>query len=64
MSALSQELTLVTQKQEDIKSQIQSAREANQAELIQTLQAELEQMQSRQLQLYTEQSELIRKSRR
>ncbi|KAK3106615.1 hypothetical protein FSP39_023686 [Pinctada imbricata] len=64
MTTLSQELTIATQKQEELKTQIQAAKDGGQEDLVQSLTTELEQAAAKQLQLYTEQSELIRKSRR
>lgn len=64
MSALMSELTMVTHNQEMLKGQLNTARENDQTELVNTLQAEIDTATARQLQLYTEQGELIRKQMR
>lgn len=61
MSTLMSELTMVTHNQEMLKGQLNTARENNQTDLVNSLQAEIDTATARQLQLYTEQSELIRK---
>eukprot|EP00105_Crassostrea_gigas_P009138 XP_011423951.1 PREDICTED: NGFI-A-binding protein 1 isoform X7 [Crassostrea gigas] len=64
MSALMAELTMVTHNQEMLKGQLNTARENNQTDLVNSLQAEIDTATAKQLQLYTEQSELIRKQMR
>lgn len=64
MSALMSELTMVTHNQEMLKGQLNTARENNQTDLVNSLQAEIDTATAKQLQLYTEQSELIRKQMR
>ncbi|XP_055995872.1 NGFI-A-binding protein 1-like isoform X2 [Ostrea edulis] len=64
MSRLMAELTVVTQNQEMLKAQLVTAKENNQTDLVNSLQTQIEQATASQLQLYTEQSELIRKQRR
>jgi hypothetical protein len=64
MSRLMGELTVVTHNQEMLKAQLITAKENNQTDLVNSLQTQIEQATATQLQLYTEQSELIRKQRR
>lgn len=64
MSALMAELTMVTHNQEMLKGQLNTARENNQTDLVNSLQTEIDTATAKQLQLYTEQSELIRKQMR
>ncbi|XP_033732179.1 NGFI-A-binding protein homolog [Pecten maximus] len=63
---LSQELLLINQRQEDLKAQLQTAKEAGSvdSEVNRSLQAELEQTNVRQLQLLAEQNEIIQKHKR
>ncbi|XP_069121922.1 NGFI-A-binding protein homolog [Argopecten irradians] len=63
---LSQELLLITQRQEDLKAQLQTAKESSdvESEMFKSLQTELEQTTVRQLQLLAEQTEMIQKHKR
>ncbi|XP_078332014.1 NGFI-A-binding protein 1-like isoform X3 [Crassostrea virginica] len=64
MSSLMSELTMVTQNHEVLKGQLTTAKENNQTDLVNSLQTQIDQVTARQVQLYTEQSELIRKQMR
>ncbi|XP_061181417.1 NGFI-A-binding protein 1-like isoform X2 [Saccostrea echinata] len=64
MTRLMAELTVVTHNQEMLKTQLNTAKENNDMDLVNSLQSQIEQVTAQQLQLYTEQSELIRKQRR
>lgn len=64
MSTIHQDLANISQSQEDLRVRIASAKDAEDFARIQPLQAELETLTSQQLQLLTEQSEIIRKQRR
>ncbi|XP_013381464.1 NGFI-A-binding protein 1 isoform X2 [Lingula anatina] len=64
MTQINQELHEVAQQQEEVKTQIQLARDEENFPRIHELQTELENLTSKQLQLLTEQSEIIRRQRR
>ncbi|XP_060077819.1 NGFI-A-binding protein 1-like [Ylistrum balloti] len=63
---LSQELLLITQRQDDLKAQLQTAKESGgvDSEVYRSLQSELEQTTVRQLQLLSEQNEIVQKHKR
>ncbi|XP_021345131.1 NGFI-A-binding protein 1-like isoform X4 [Mizuhopecten yessoensis] len=63
---LNQELLLITQRQEDLKAQLQTAKETGgvDTEVYRSIQVELEQTTVRQLQLLSEQNEIIQKHKR
>ena len=58
------ELTMVTQNHEVLKGQLTTAKENNQTDLVNSLQTQIDQVTARQVQLYTEHSELISKQMR
>lgn len=60
---ISQELSLISEKQEQIVSDLESAKESQDMDKVDSLQLQLEQITNKHLQLLTEQSDLLRKQR-
>lgn len=64
MIELNAELKKVALNQEQVKAQIQQAKEAEEFLLLQELQTELERLTTKQLLVMTEQSDIIKKQKR
>jgi len=66
MTTVNQELILITQRQEDLKAQLQNVKDSGgtDVDLVKSLQTELDQTTARQLQLLTEQNDIIHRQRR
>ncbi|XP_045208072.2 NGFI-A-binding protein homolog isoform X2 [Mercenaria mercenaria] len=58
---ISEELALISEKQEQIVTDLESAKESQEMDRVDSLQSQLEQITNKHLQLLTEQSDLLRK---
>ena len=64
MTEINQEMERIKGEQEEITARVQAAKTAEDYTLIQSLQRQLEALKDKQLQLLTEQSDIIRRQRR
>ena len=63
MTEINKELSDITTQQGELKSKVNKAKNASDSSLVADLQGELEALTTRQLDLLTEQSEIIKKQR-
>ncbi|XP_060558696.1 NAB transcription cofactor mab-10-like isoform X2 [Ruditapes philippinarum] len=61
LQQISQELAMISEKQEQIVTDLETAKESQDMDKVDTLQSQLEQITNKHLQLLTEQSDLLRK---
>ena len=63
MTEINKDLGDITTQQGELKSKVNKAKNAGDTSLVASLQGELESLTTRQLELLTEQSEIIKKQR-